>query len=162
MLSEWRQQDSLLAQATVGFGKPHLGNIVQQMDMAQPLSASLKIVQAPAAYNRPIVQKKLFKPPFVVSLTQPLLPGNVHPFQSCCYNTFNMSLQMRQFLCDGCYRQLQACQAMLVLLTVVRADALLLHKLPPWDHMRYAGKAGGAVSGPGGPDSQHDGARAER
>ena len=69
MLPEWRQQDSLLAQASVGFGKPHLGVVVQQVEAAHPLSASLKIVQAPAAYHRPIVQKKLFKPPFAVSLT---------------------------------------------------------------------------------------------
>ncbi|DBA86232.1 hypothetical protein WJX77_001095 [Trebouxia sp. C0004] len=68
VLPEWRQQDSLLAHATAGFGKPHLGHIMQHIDPAQPLSASLRIVQAPATYNRPIVQRKLFKPAFVVRL----------------------------------------------------------------------------------------------
>ena len=68
MLPEWRQQDSLLAQATADFGKPaHLGHGVQQIDPSHPLTASLKIIQAPATYNRPIVQKKLFKPAFMVS-----------------------------------------------------------------------------------------------
>lgn len=66
VLPEWKQQDGLVAQAAAGFGKPHLRHGVHQIDPAHPLSASLKIVQAPAAYNRPIVQKKLFKPPFVV------------------------------------------------------------------------------------------------
>ena len=66
LLPEWRQQDSLLANATAGFGKTHVSNIFQQAHPALPISASLKIVQAPAAYHRPIVQKKLFKPPFIV------------------------------------------------------------------------------------------------
>ena len=66
LLPEWRQQDSLLANATAGFGKPHVSNMFQQTHSALPLSASLKIVQAPAAYNRPIVQKKFFKPSFIV------------------------------------------------------------------------------------------------
>lgn len=66
LLPEWRQQDSLMANATAGCGKAHLGNVSQQTEPALPLSASLKILQAPAAYNRPIVQKKLFRPPFIV------------------------------------------------------------------------------------------------
>ncbi len=80
-LPEWRQQGSLLAQATAGFGKPHLGRVVQQIDPSHPLSATLKIVQAPATYNRPIVQKKLFKPAFLVSTntlcTVPTIPPSI-------------------------------------------------------------------------------------
>ena len=66
LLPEWRQQDSHMANATAGCGTPHLSSVSQQTEPALPLSASLKIVQAPAAYNRPIVQKKLFRPPFIV------------------------------------------------------------------------------------------------
>lgn len=67
LLPEWKQQDSLLAKASVGFGQPRVSNLSQQSDSALPQSASLRLVQAPAAFNRPIVQRKLFKPPFVVS-----------------------------------------------------------------------------------------------
>lgn len=76
---EWRQQDSLLAKASVGFGQPHINNVAQHTDSALPQSASLRLVQAPAAFNRPIVQRKLFKPPFVVRLqcspSSPALPS---------------------------------------------------------------------------------------
>ncbi|KAL3157642.1 hypothetical protein ABBQ32_012087 [Trebouxia sp. C0010 RCD-2024] len=68
LLPEWKQQDSLLAKASVGFGQPRVSNLSQQSDSALPQSASLRLVQAPAAFNRPIVQRKLFKPPFVVRL----------------------------------------------------------------------------------------------
>ncbi|KAL3159675.1 hypothetical protein ABBQ38_010082 [Trebouxia sp. C0009 RCD-2024] len=68
LLPEWKQQDSLLAKASGGFGQPHVSNLSQQSDSVLPQSASLRLVQAPAAFNRPIVQRKLFKPPFVVRL----------------------------------------------------------------------------------------------
>lgn len=68
----WRQQDSLMGQGT--FTRTIGGQRMQFSDPALPVSVSLTIIQAPAAYFRPIVQKKPFKPPFTVGLLSACCP----------------------------------------------------------------------------------------
>ena len=56
-----------MTQANSSFPRSHGSHRMQDSNPALPVSASLAVIQAPAAFFRPIVQKKTFKPPFVVS-----------------------------------------------------------------------------------------------
>ncbi|KAK9811757.1 hypothetical protein WJX72_009562 [[Myrmecia] bisecta] len=64
-LKEWRQEESLLIEATQSFGDM---TAPPQLNSGVPLAVSLKLLQAPAAFNRPMVQRKTFKPAFMVEL----------------------------------------------------------------------------------------------
>ena len=62
LLSEWRQADSFAPEA-VAFGEhAHL----PPPSSALPMGVTLSIVTAPAAFALPMVQRKVFKPPFAV------------------------------------------------------------------------------------------------
>ncbi|KAK9826496.1 hypothetical protein WJX81_006495 [Elliptochloris bilobata] len=58
----WRQVDSLTAQTQAYGEAPHT------QSGSGAVSLSLRIVQAPAAFALPMVQRKVFKPPFTVRL----------------------------------------------------------------------------------------------
>jgi len=59
----WKQQDAITAQLAQG------GKVDAEREFrGLPLSCSLKIVQAPAAFARPMVQKKSFRPHFKLRL----------------------------------------------------------------------------------------------
>ena len=56
----------MAGQGASSFPQSHGNHKMSYGDPALPLAASMSIIQAPAAYFRPIVQKKTFKPPFMV------------------------------------------------------------------------------------------------
>ena len=59
----WRQRDSLVAEATCSFGDAAMAREVSE---SYPLSVGLQLAQAPAAFARPMVQRKLCRPCFRV------------------------------------------------------------------------------------------------
>jgi len=62
--TEWKQQDAMKV-ASMAHRKPAA---VAAEFAGLPLSCSVRIIQAPAAFARPMVQKKPFRPHFVVRL----------------------------------------------------------------------------------------------
>mmetsp|Transcript_31429 Transcript_31429/g.89224 ORF Transcript_31429/g.89224 Transcript_31429/m.89224 type:complete len:678 (+) Transcript_31429:216-2249(+) len=64
IVREWRQQDSCSAIASAFPHEEGRGTLSSDL----PLSCTLKIIQAPAAYARPMVHKKVFRPAFKVRM----------------------------------------------------------------------------------------------
>jgi hypothetical protein len=62
-MAEWRSQDSFAAEAA-SFGDINLRARAENM----PVSLSMRVVAAPASFALPMVQRKVFKPPFVVRI----------------------------------------------------------------------------------------------
>jgi hypothetical protein len=60
-MSEWRGQDSFAAEAA-SFGEIDLRARAENM----PVSLSMRVMTAPASFALPMVQRKIFKPPFMV------------------------------------------------------------------------------------------------
>ena len=68
-MPEWRGQDSFAAEAAA-FGEIDLKSRSERM----PLTLSMRVISAPASFALPMVQRKVFKPPFMVRAPLPL-PG---------------------------------------------------------------------------------------
>ena len=60
-MPEWRGQDSFAAEAAA-FGEIDLKSRSERM----PLTLSMRVISAPASFALPMVQRKVFKPPFMV------------------------------------------------------------------------------------------------
>lgn len=60
-MPEWRGQDSFAAEAAA-FGDIDMKARPERL----PVAVSMRIVTAPASFALPMVQRKVFKPPFMV------------------------------------------------------------------------------------------------
>ena len=60
-MPEWRGKDSFAAEAA-SFGEIDLRARAENM----PAALSMRVVSAPASFALPMVQRKVFKPPFTV------------------------------------------------------------------------------------------------
>lgn len=60
-MPEWRGKDSFAAEAA-SFGEIDLRARAENM----PVALSMRVVAAPASFALPMVQRKIFKPPFTV------------------------------------------------------------------------------------------------
>jgi hypothetical protein len=68
-MPEWRGQDSFAAEAAA-FGEIDLKSRAE----ALPVAVSMRVVTAPASFALPMVQRKAFKPPFMVRCLRPHRP----------------------------------------------------------------------------------------
>lgn len=74
-MPEWRGKDSFAAEAA-SFGEIDLRARAENM----PVALSMRVVSAPASFALPMVQRKVFKPPFTVRARLQLSPT----CESCC------------------------------------------------------------------------------
>ena len=65
-MPEWRGKDSFAAEAA-SFGEIDLRARAENM----PVALSMRVVAAPASFALPMVQRKVFKPPFTVRVRAP-------------------------------------------------------------------------------------------